>query len=99
MTIAVEATKHAVHDKLESQVRSLAATIAQLKAKAQNSKADAELKAIANLAATQLRIHQKLDELSKAGDEKWEQNKANIESLITSFEKSVRDLEAKMKAH
>ena len=35
----------------------------------------------------------------KAGDEKWEQRKTELESLIKSVDKNLKDVEARIKTH
>ena len=49
MTIDTIVAKQAVHDKLESQIKLAEAKLHTLKAQAENAKANAEIKAIADL--------------------------------------------------
>lgn len=98
-TMEANATKHAVHDKLESQIKTAEAKLETLKARAEVAKANAEIKAIAELATQGLEIHQKLQELKKAGEDRWEHAKTALVVRIAAFEKSVKAIEAKVKAH
>jgi multidrug efflux pump subunit AcrA (membrane-fusion protein) len=97
MTIGTSTAKDAIHDKLESQLKTAQAKLDTLKARAEVSKANVEIKAIADLAAQKLEIHQKLHELKKAGDDKWEHAKKDLEARIAAFEKSVKGIDSKVK--
>ena len=97
-TVAMNAARKAVHDKVESQIHTFEAQLATLKAKAESAKADAELKAIANLATTKLTLDQKVRELTKAGEAAFQQAKADVEARIAEFEKTVKAIESKIKA-
>jgi len=97
-TAAVNAARKAVYDKVESQVHTFGAQLATLKAKAESAKADAELKAIANLVTAKRTIEQKVAELKKAGEAGFQQTKADVEAGIAEFEKSVKAIESKIKA-
>jgi hypothetical protein len=66
--VAVNAARKAVYDKVDSQIHTFDAQLATLKAKAESAKADAELKAIANLATAKRTLDQKVAELKKAGE-------------------------------
>jgi hypothetical protein len=98
-TMEVSATKHAIHDKLESQIKTAEARLDTLKARAAAAKANAEIKAIAELTVQKAEIHQKLHELKKLGAERWEQAKADLVLRIAAFENAVKGIEAKVKAH
>ena len=98
MTVETAAVKHEIPDKLESQLNSAEAKLNTLKARAEVTKGNLEIKAIANLATQKLELQQKLQELKKAGDGKSEQAKRDLESRIAAFEKSIREIEAKVKA-
>lgn len=97
-TVAVNAARKAVYDKVESQVRTFEAQLATLKAKAESTKADAELKAIAKLATAKLTLDQKVRELKTAGEAAFQQTKADVDARIAEFEKSVKAIESKIKA-
>jgi hypothetical protein len=97
-TVAVNAARKAVYDKVESQIHTFEAQLATLKAKAESAKADAELKAIANLATTKLALDQKVRELKTAGEAAFQQAKADVEARMAAFEKSVQAIESKIKA-
>ncbi len=99
MSIETSAAKHAIHDKLESQIKTAEAELDTLKARAAAAKASAEIKAIAELAVQKAEIHQKLQELKKLGTDHWEQAKADLVLRIAAFENAVKGIEAKVKAH
>lgn len=94
----VDMAKKAIHDKLESQVKTVEAKLDTLKARAETAKANVEIKAVAELLTKKYSIHQKLQELKKSGGNRWEQAKADIEMHIADLEKSVRGIESKAKA-
>ncbi|MGB8032102.1 MAG: hypothetical protein WCF30_20825 [Terracidiphilus sp.] len=97
MTIEVSTAKHVIHDKLESQIKSAEAKLDTLKSRAEVAKANVEIKAIADLAAQKLEIHQKLQELKRTDDSKWGNAKKDLEARVAAFEKSVKGIEAKVK--
>ena len=96
-TVAVNAARKAMYDKVESQIHTFEAQLATLKAKAESAKADAEIKAIANLATTKLALDQKIRELKNAGETAFEQAKADVDARLAEFGKSVKAVEAKVK--
>jgi len=96
--VAVNAARKAVYDKVESQVHTFEAQLATLKTKAESAKADAELKAIADLATTKLTLDQKVRELKKAGEAAFQQAKTEVEARIADFDASVKAIEWKIKA-
>ena len=97
-TVAVNAARKAVYDKVVSQIDTFEAQLATVKAKAESAKADAELKAIANLATAKVTLDQKVRELKTAGEAAFQQAKADVEARIAEFEKSVKTIESKIKA-
>jgi len=96
--VAVNAARKAVYDKVDSQIHTYEAQLARLKAKAESAKADAELKAIANLVTAKRTLDQKVAELKKASETAFQQAKADVEARIVEFEKSVKAIESKIKA-
>ena len=96
--VAVNAARKAVYDKVESQIHTIDAQLATLKAKAESAKADAELKAIANLATAKRTLDQKVVELKTAGEAAFEHAKADVEARMAEFNKSVKVIESKIKA-
>jgi multidrug efflux pump subunit AcrA (membrane-fusion protein) len=97
-TMEANATKHAIYDKLESQIKTAEAKLATLKARAEVAKANAEIKAITDLLPRKEGLHRKLQELKKSGEDRWEVVKNDLMVLIADFEKSVKEIEAKAKA-
>jgi hypothetical protein len=99
MTTGTIVAKQAVHDKLESQIKLTVAKLHTLKAQAENAKANAEIRAIADLFPKEQAIKRKLEELKKSGSEGWDQAKADIEAHIADFEKAVKGIESEAKTH
>jgi len=98
MSAEVKMAKHAIHDKLESQIQTAEAKLNTLKARAETAKADVELKAITELLTRKQDILQKLHELKKSNGGQWERAKADLEARITELERSVKGIESKAKA-
>jgi chromosome segregation ATPase len=99
MSLEVSTAKHAIHDKLESEIEAAKAKLDTLKARAEVAKANVEIRAIAELAVQRLDIHEKLQELKRLGDDKWGQAKKDIEARLAGLERSIKGIEAKVKAH
>src|SRR5262249_44364449 len=99
MSTDVNLAKHALHDKLESQIKTIEAKLDTLKARAETAKANVEVKAIAELLTKKPTIQHKLQELRKASVDQWEKVKVDLETRIADFEKSVHGIESKIKAH
>jgi len=98
MSTGMNMAKKAVQDKIESQIHSIQARLELLKAKAEAAKANAELKLIADLLTKKLAVDQKLSELKKSGETTYQQTKSELESRVADVEKSVKAIEAKLKA-
>jgi hypothetical protein len=96
--VAVSAARKAVYDKVDSQIHTFEAQLATLKAKAESAKADAEIRAIANLATAKMALDQKVGELKKTGESAFQQAKADVEARIAEFGRSVKAIESKIKA-
>jgi hypothetical protein len=99
MSIAMSASKKAIQDKLESQFKTAEAKLNTLKTRAEAAKADAEIAAIKELLPREEALQQKLRGLSKLAADRWEQAKDDLESLIADFERLVKGIEAKARAH
>ena len=97
-TVTMNAARKAVYDKFESQIHMFEAQLATLKAKADSAKADAELKAIANLVTAKRAFGQKVAELKKAGEAAFQQTKADVEARIAEFDRSVKEIQSKITA-
>jgi capsule polysaccharide export protein KpsE/RkpR len=97
-TDAKDLTKQAIHDKLESQIKTAEAKLDTLKAQAETAKANVELKAIKELLTGKQALLQKLHELNKSDGGQWERAKADLQTHIADFEKSVKGFESKAKA-
>jgi multidrug efflux pump subunit AcrA (membrane-fusion protein) len=97
--MGANAARHAIYDKLESEIKTAEAKLDTLKARAEVAKANAEIKAIAALAAHGLEIHHQLLELKRSSEDQCEQAKTDLEARIAAFEKAVNEVEAKAKGH
>jgi multidrug efflux pump subunit AcrA (membrane-fusion protein) len=98
MSTEVNIAKQVFHDKVDSQIKTAQARLETLKAKAQTTKADSELKLIAQLLAKKMTIDQKLAELRKSSDGSYQQAKSDVESHVADLEKSVQAIETKFRA-
>jgi outer membrane murein-binding lipoprotein Lpp len=96
--VAVKAARKAVYDKVESQIHTFEAQVATLKAKAESTRADAELKAIANLATAKRTLDQKVAELKSAGETAFQQVKADVEARVAEFDESLQAIASKIDA-
>lgn len=97
-TVTLNAARKAVYDKFESQIHMFEAQLATLKAKAESAKADAELKAIANLVTATRALGQKVAELKKTGEAAFQQAKTDVEARIAEFDRSVKEIQSKITA-
>lgn len=99
MSNDVNMARQAVHDKLEAQIKTAEAKLDTLKARASNTRANVELKGIAELLAKRQVIRQKLQELKGSGGDRWQQTKADLDSQISELQKSVKAIESKVHSH
>ena len=99
MSTDTSIAKHVIHDKFEAQIKTAEAKLDTLKARAETAKANVEIKAIAELLTKKPLIRQKFQELKNAGGDQWNHAKADLETHIADFEKSVKGIESKAKAH
>jgi hypothetical protein len=90
--------KKAIEDTIEAKVKTAQAKLDTLKLKAEAAKAVAEVAAIVGLLKHKRTIDQKLAELKKSGDGRYQQAKADIESRVAELEKSVQAIETKFNA-
>ena len=98
MSTDTNMAKQAIHDKFESQINTAEARLDTLKARAETGKANAEVHGIADLLTKRHVIQQKLHELKKAGGDQWKRAKADLQTHISDFEKSVKGIESMAKA-
>jgi hypothetical protein len=94
MSNEMNAAKQAIHDKFESQIKTAAARLDTLTARAEDGKANLEIKAVAALMPKKQMIQKKLQALKKSGGDRWQQAKTDLEKRITEFEQSVKQFEA-----
>ena len=88
--------KQAIHDKLEAQMKTVEAHLDTLKARAETVKANVEIKTIAALLTKKVAIQHELRALKKSSGDQWEKAKADLETRIAEFEKSVKGIESKI---
>ena len=98
MSTEVNIAKQAIHDMLESKIKTVEAKLDTLKARAENAKARVEIKAISELMTKKPAIRLKLQELKNSSGDRWEQTKNDLEARIAEFEKSLKGIESKVKA-
>ncbi len=98
MSAEVNIAKQAIHDMLESKIKTAEARLDTLKARAEAAKATVEIKAITELLTKKPLIRQKLQELKNAGGDRWEPTKSDLEIRITEFEKALKAIESRAKA-
>ena len=98
MSTELKMARQAVHDKIESQIKTAQAKLETLKAQAEATKANVEIKVIADLLTRKHAIDQKLAELKKTGDGGYEQAKGDVEARVAELEKSVKAIETKVHA-
>jgi hypothetical protein len=94
----VNMANQAIHDKFETQIKIAEAKLDMVKAQAESAKADAEIKAVAELLARKRALQLELKALKRLGGERWEQAKADLEAHIAHFQKLLKDAEPKAKA-
>jgi hypothetical protein len=97
-TATLNAARKAAYDKIESEIHMVEAQLATLKAKAESAKADAELKAIANLVSAKRALDQKVVDLKKASEASFQQAKADVEARVAEFDQSVKAIQSRIKA-
>lgn len=96
--VAVTAARKAVYDKVESQIHTFEAQVGTLRAKAESAKADAELKAIANLATAKRTLDEKVAELKATGEAAFQRVKADVEVRVAEFDRSLQAIASKINA-
>ena len=92
--------RKAYEEKLDAQLKEWNAEIALLKAKAENSKADARMdyyKIINAFEQKQEKAKTKLQELKTSGDEAWEAVKGGAEKVWAEVKSAYHDAASKFK--
>lgn len=97
MSTVMNTARKAVHDKIEAEVSGVQAKLDTLRAKAEATKADAELKMIAELLTRKQAVDHKLAELKKSSESGFQQAKTDVQSRVADLEELVRAIEAKFK--
>jgi len=93
-------TKEAYKQKMEAEVELAQAKLAELKAQAKSSAADASIKYAKQVEELEQGVETtkaKLKELGDAGDDNWERFKDGVESAWGKLSTAVRDTAAKFK--
>jgi capsule polysaccharide export protein KpsE/RkpR len=94
----VDMANHAIHDKLETQIKIAEAKLDIVKAQAESARPDAEIRVVPELLAWKRALQLELRALKKLGGDRWEQAKADLEAHIACFQKLLKDAESKTKA-
>lgn len=92
-------TKDAYKQKIEAEVELAQAKLAELRAKAKSSVADARIKYATQLDDLEQGVEAtkaKLKELGEANEDAWEHLKAEMESAWGALRDGVRDIAAKL---
>ena len=93
-------TKDAYKQKIEAEVELAMAKLAEFKAKAKISSADARIKYARQISKIEQAVDAtkaKLQELGEAGEGAWEKLKEGVESAWSSASTAVKDAAAKFK--
>jgi hypothetical protein len=93
-------TKEAYKQKIEAELELAQAKLAELKAKAKISTADARLKHAKQVGEIEQRVsatRAKLKELGEASEDAWEQLKGGVESAWAAPSVAIRNAAAKFK--
>ena len=98
MSTATNVARQAIHDKIESQIKIAQSKLETLKARAESTKATAELKAINELLTKKAALDRHVNELKKSTDATYEKTKGDVQARVAELEKSVQAVEARLKA-
>ena len=93
-------TKEAFKQKIEADIELAQAKLAELKAQAKSSAADARIKYAMHVEELEHKLEAtkaKLKELGEASEDGWERLKDGVESAWSSMSTAVRDTVAKFK--
>jgi uncharacterized protein YgiM (DUF1202 family) len=93
-------TKEAYQEKIEAEVKLAIAKLAELKARARMSTADARIKyskQVDTLEREVVTIRSKIKEMTAAGEDSWEQLKYGVEHGWSALNTAVQDAVAKYK--
>jgi len=93
-------TKEAYKQKIEAELELAQAKLAEFKAQAKSSAADARIKNAKQVDELELKINAtkgKLKELGEASDDSWEQLKVGVESAWGALSTAIRNAAAKFK--
>ena len=93
-------TKEAYKQKIEAEVELAQAKVAELKAGAKNSAADARIEYENQIEELEQKIHTtktKLKELSEASEDAWEHLKDGVESAWGKLSSAVQDSATRLK--
>ena len=93
-------TKEAYKQKIEAELELAQAKLAEFKAQAKSSAADARIKNAKQVDELEQKINatkSKLKELGEASDDGWEQLKVGVESAWGALSTAIRNAAAKFK--
>ena len=97
-TVAVEAARKVLYNKVASQVDAFDARVATLRAKAESAGADAELAAIAKLVTASQTLDHKAAALKSASETTFRRVQDDIERHLGQFDTSLRAIASRVKA-
>jgi phage shock protein A len=98
MSTDVNIAKKLIHDQIQSQINTAQARLETLKAQAQATTANAELKLIADLLTKKRAIDQKLAELKSSNETTYQRTKSDVDSRVAELEQSVKGIEVRFRA-
>jgi hypothetical protein len=93
-------TKEAFKQKIEAEVELAQAKLAELKAQAKSSAADARIKYAEHVEELEMKLEAtkaKLKELGEASEDGWERLKGGVENAWGAMSATIRDTVAKFK--
>jgi F0F1-type ATP synthase membrane subunit b/b' len=91
-------TIDAYDEKIKAQMQDAKAKLEQLEAKARDKTSQADTAAINNLKTAKANIDRKLQDLKKTHDANVTRAKADIDADVATFENSIDEVSAKVKA-
>lgn len=92
MTTDANIAKQVIEDKLEFQINTAKAELEVLANRAEGAMVKAEVGAYETLMPKLQAIQQKMQELKKSSGAQWKQTKADLETLVSDFKESVKEI-------
>lgn len=92
MTTDASIAKRVIEDELEFQINTAKAELELLASRAEGTMVKTEVEAYETLMPKLQAIQRKMQELKKSTGAHWMQTKADLESLISDFKESVKEI-------